>query len=846
MKKITFFLLSLLCALGATAQDGPTITAVTRATVIEEGKWYIMEQKRDGVSYLYENDDHKIYRKGASQTATTLVGQSFNNCKSALVRFVKESQDAETYKIQLGTGYYFKQPNNSDNAQIATTNSSSSIGHFYTNKVTNSDGNYTFQFGVTSSGGFLLDNYKENNNDRYVVVVWNGTFKTTTSTAGSEGNNEWKIYNVTFNDDFAEVEVNVSLKKDASAETAADYSIKIGKWPVGMTLSPLKNYIPASESGLLNISTTEETVAAGTNNFELTYNTANVPFADSYQALTDNEKWTSIYTGNARMYVYKDGVTDGYPAIDNATFMGLTDNCFWGFICKDPLTEPVYIVNKAAGKGKYLQMSTASKSGTADKPCVMADVTDEADLANTERVAWTLEQATQHPGTGTNNYSPYNEDYTHFYGIKNLGTNQYMNNFAGNGYMTSWTTGASGDRGSGCKFTPERETYITLGQRALTAPEGAVHSLKSECRAEIETSEDIESKTLDRLREIVRNHNENNHGTIQMEDNGYYRLLNWQDHDNNAKVISFSGDNRALETLNNSEVNQLWKAVPQGTDGNQFQFVNANVEKYLNNPQTAALNASAITYTLTDLGAGQHFFIANGAVLKGTLSDGNLNGIGSEGTGGTYRKNTADTWYIMPVKNFEITLHDGNDNQFYATAHFPFAISLSDAEAYVMDGHVDNVVNLIKVEGAIPANTGLVIVGTTNKATVNIEPETSTPVSSQLDGTNTDKTFDDSFIKDNTLVLGMGAASRKAGFYHAADATVKVRHNSAYIDITDWNLTGENTINGFMFNFGGDTTGIQTVVNGENAHSVIYDLQGRRVTAPAKGVYIINGKKVIR
>lgn len=843
MKKITFFMLSLLCALGATAQDGPTITAVTRATAIEEGTWYIMEQKRDGVSYLYENDDHKIYRKGASQTATTLVGQSFNNCKSALVRFVKESQDAETYKIQLGTGYYFKQPNNSDNAQIATTNSSSSIGHFYTNKVTNSDGNYTFQFGVTSSGGFLLDNYKENNNDRYVVVVWNGTFKTTTSTAGSEGNNEWKIYNVTFNDDFAEVEVNVSLKKDASAETAADYPIKIGKWPVGMTLSPLSNYIPAPESGLLNIATKEETVVNGTNDFELTY-TEKVPFAKSYQALTDNKKWTSIYTGNARMYVYKDGVTNGYPAIDNATFMGLTDNCFWGFICKDPLTEPVYIVNKATGSDMYLQMSTTSKTDNADKPCIMVNVVDEAALATTERVGWVFEQATSHPS------NQYSEDFSHFFGIKNLGTNQYINNFRGNGYMTSWTEGASQDRGSGCKFTPERETYITLGQRALTAPEGAVHSLENVCREKLGTSEELANKTLSDLQTIVAEHNADTsgaHGTIQMEDNGYYRLLNWQDHDNNAKVISFSGDSRALETLNTSEVNQLWKAVPQGTDGNQFQFVNANAEKYLNNPQTAELNASAITYTLTDLGAGQHFFIANGAVLKGTLSNGNLNGIGSENTTGTYRKNTADTWYIMPVKNFEITLHDGNDNQFYATAHFPFAISLSDAEAYVMDGHVENVVDLEKIEGVIPANTGLVIVGTTNKATVNIEPEARTTVSSQLAGTNTDKTFDETdFSKSNTLVLGMGATSNKVGFYRPSNSATTVRHNSAYINTTGWDLTGVNTINGFMFNFGGDTTGIQTVINGESAHSVIYDLQGRRVTAPAKGVYIINGKKVIR
>lgn len=839
MKKITFFMLSLLCALGATAQDGPTITAVTRASEISEGKWYIMEQWRESKpSYLFENDNHQLYRKPTNQTADQLVNQSVNENKSALVRFIKDD-GAETYKIQLATGYYFRTPGHG--AGMTTTNLSSLIGHFYKNQATKTDENniIVFQFGTTAQGGTLIDTKAVDTNTSATVDGWDSNFS---SSVSASNNNAWRIYEVTLSTSAAEV--NVDLKKEGSTETSDDYHFPLGMWPVGMTLSPLNNYIPASESGLLNISTKEETVNNETNNFELTYTVANVPFADSYQALTDNNKWTSIYTGNARMYVYRDGETNGYPAIDNATFMGLTDNCFWGFICKDPLTDPVYIVNKAAGSDMYLQMSTTSKTDNADKPCVMVNVAEEEALATTERVGWRFEQATQHPGDN----SQYSEDFSHFFGIKNLGTGQYINNFRGNGYMTSWTTGASGDRGSGCKFTPERETYITLGQRALTAPEGAVHSLNGDCRQAIGSSEELASKSLVDLKNIVSHHQGGNHVSIQMENNGYYRLLNWQNHDNNAKVISFSGNSRALETLNNSEVNQLWKAVPQGTAGNQFQFVNANAEKYLNNPQTAELNASAITYTLTDLGAGQHFFIANNQVLKGNVSNGNLTGMTSESTGGTYRKNTADTWYIMPVKNFEITLHDGNDNQFYATAHFPFAISLSDAEAYVMDGRAGNVVNLTKVEGVIPANTGLVIVSTTtNKATVNIEPETSTPVSSQLAGTNTDKTFDETdFSKSNTLVLGMGATSNKVGFYRPSNSATTVRHNSAYINTTGWDLTGVNTINGFIFNFGGDTTGIQTVINGESAHSVIYDLQGRRVTAPAKGVYIINGKKVIR
>ena len=41
-------------------------------------------------------------------------------------------------------------------------------------------------------------------------------------------------------------------------------------------------------------------------------------------------------------------------------------------------------------------------------------------------------------------------------------------------------------------------------------------------------------------------------------------------------------------------------------------------------------------------------------------------------------------------------------------------------------------------------------------------------------------------------------------------------------------------------------TGIDaTLVNSEKVNSVVYDLQGRRVAQPTKGLYIVNGKKVV-
>ena len=47
-------------------------------------------------------------------------------------------------------------------------------------------------------------------------------------------------------------------------------------------------------------------------------------------------------------------------------------------------------------------------------------------------------------------------------------------------------------------------------------------------------------------------------------------------------------------------------------------------------------------------------------------------------------------------------------------------------------------------------------------------------------------------------------------------------------------------------NFGGNTTGIENAVQREEIKDKsYYDLQGRRVQQPTKGLYIVNGKKVI-
>ena len=52
---------------------------------------------------------------------------------------------------------------------------------------------------------------------------------------------------------------------------------------------------------------------------------------------------------------------------------------------------------------------------------------------------------------------------------------------------------------------------------------------------------------------------------------------------------------------------------------------------------------------------------------------------------------------------------------------------------------------------------------------------------------------------------------------------------------------------GIVLSFDGENTTALTLVNSENrtVNSEVYDLQGRKVAHPTKGLYIVNGKKVV-
>ena len=91
----------------------------------------------------------------------------------------------------------------------------------------------------------------------------------------------------------------------------------------------------------------------------------------------------------------------------------------------------------------------------------------------------------------------------------------------------------------------------------------------------------------------------------------------------------------------------------------------------------------------------------------------------------------------------------------------------------------------------------------------------------------------------NIYVLNKG--TNGVGFYKlkATEPYGTIGANKAY-------LTYSGSQAPTFFAFGNETTGIEMpTVEDVNADAVVYDLQGRRVVNPTKGLYIVNGKKVV-
>ena len=139
----------------------------------------------------------------------------------------------------------------------------------------------------------------------------------------------------------------------------------------------------------------------------------------------------------------------------------------------------------------------------------------------------------------------------------------------------------------------------------------------------------------------------------------------------------------------------------------------------------------------------------------------------------------------------------------------------------------------------VPANTGVLLRNPNETAASQLVPVTDTPenVTSVFVGTLEDiaalASEDGSYVN---YILNNG--SQGVGFYKANDQSLGA--HKAYLHVS------ENAARSFIGFAEDETTGISALLmNGEHVNSKVYNLNGQRVVQPSKGLYIVNGKKVV-
>ena len=361
------------------------------------------------------------------------------------------------------------------------------------------------------------------------------------------------------------------------------------------------------------------------------------------------------------------------------------------------------------------------------------------------------------------------------------------------------------------------------------------------------TAASAEGATAEQIKALVaENEKIASATTTTMEIGKYYRLYNKQHHkyaclnDNPAQVTSklIGTDNSkgasSVFYIENAEAGRYRIKVEDLTLG-KAKLKNANPAYGGANIELGDDNyGSKGSYVISHVGKTFLFFD------KATGSDYSYIHAGESGKCmvGWEANNPASQWYVVPATDVEIDMTAQGDKK-YASAYLPFGVSnVAGATAYT--GALNAEKNAIDMTAttAVPANTGFVLVGTEDKATLTIG-EAAAIEGNALIGTNTGIAFAEATPKANYLVFGVNAD--KVGFYTPGNVTA-IPANKAYINASALSVSA------IALNFGNTVTGINaaTINNGEN-NAPIYDLSGRRVWAPVKGgLYIQNGKKLVK
>lgn len=321
-------------------------------------------------------------------------------------------------------------------------------------------------------------------------------------------------------------------------------------------------------------------------------------------------------------------------------------------------------------------------------------------------------------------------------------------------------------------------------------------------------------------------------------DNKYYRFVSvGTSTDGNENTLGSKDGKAFCSTATNMNIDYVWQVLSAGNGKYNLKHATGLYLQPVQNGPNAktALGANESNYELRNTETGV-FKLYNASAWPAQVETNASNTNYLNGWDGNNAK-----WKIYEVNYVEVPMNTVGEQK-VATTCLPFdASNVEGAEVYTGKlNDAKNVLNMTKFEGGIPANQGVVLVGSAEKATITIGATTATIGENDLQGTIANIAFTDDAPRANYLVFGKNGEN--AGFYAPSASVANIPANKAYLNASAISAAA------IALNFNGTATGVNTVVLGENGvNAPVFDLSGRRVAAPVKGgVYIQNGKKFIK
>ncbi|MBQ5729856.1 MAG: exo-alpha-sialidase [Bacteroidaceae bacterium] len=321
--------------------------------------------------------------------------------------------------------------------------------------------------------------------------------------------------------------------------------------------------------------------------------------------------------------------------------------------------------------------------------------------------------------------------------------------------------------------------------------------------------------------------------TIQVEPGHWYRLRNTE-RASATLYMTPEATRFTAKVADNADADQMFQFAATGTAG-QYYLYNGNFGLYLGK---LGANETQPSLHVAPTDAGVWSIVTSGDgkcqvnCVNKTGSNPGLHLAGDNTRLVPWASNApASLWYIEPVTTYPVTVGESG----YATLNLPFAVQVVDGvKAYVpaQATEVNGVAALLLEEvetGLVPANTPVVLTAEAGQYALEVVYPANSAALDVIEGWKGTLKFDN--VSDNVFVQDGDKMVKNTG--------TSIWANSAY-------YVGDASVDSYALSFEGS---IETSINGVETvkkNVKLYDLNGRRVVKPGKGIYVTEeGKKVL-